>query len=150
MVLPGLASACRRPPPAYAPTSLRLPAAPEAQRSASRLRRNTMRIDFHSHAFPAEGFRLLQQYYPDVVELKEDTQGRSYAIWANTPLPAWDHAQRLMDMDQAGVDVELLSNPPLYTQVDEHSPALCRMMNDALAESCTRDPDRFKAFAHIP
>ena len=23
-----------------------------------------MRIDFHSHAFPAECFRLLQQYYP--------------------------------------------------------------------------------------
>jgi hypothetical protein len=40
-----------------------------------------MRIDFHSHAFPAECFRLLQQYYPDVVELKEDAQGRSYAIW---------------------------------------------------------------------
>src|SRR5262249_14423009 len=36
MVLPGLTSACRRPPPAYAPTSLRLPAAPEAQHSALR------------------------------------------------------------------------------------------------------------------
>jgi predicted TIM-barrel fold metal-dependent hydrolase len=36
------------------------------------------------------------------------------------------------------------------SRVDEHSPTLCRMMNDALAESCTRDPDRFKAFAHIP
>jgi len=109
-----------------------------------------MRIDFHSHAFPAECFRLLQQYYPDVVELKEDAQGRLYAIWANTPLPTWDHDQRLVDMDRAGVDIEILSNPPLYSRVDEHSPALCRMMNDALAESCTRDPDRFKAFAHIP
>src|SRR5262244_4644987 len=29
---PGRTSACRRPPPAYAPASLRLPAAPEAQR----------------------------------------------------------------------------------------------------------------------
>ncbi len=109
-----------------------------------------MRIDFHSHAFPAECFRLLQQYYPDVVELKEDAEGRMYAIWANTPLPAWDHDQRLIDIERAGVDVEILSNPPLYSRVDEHSPALCRLMNDALAESCTRDPDRFKAFAHIP
>ena len=55
-----------------------------------------MRIDFHSHAFPAECFRLLQQYYPDVVELKEDAEGRMYAIWANAPLPAWDHDQRLI------------------------------------------------------
>jgi hypothetical protein len=34
--MPRLTRACRRPPTAYAPTSLRLPAAPEARRSASK------------------------------------------------------------------------------------------------------------------
>ena len=58
-------------------------------------------------AFPAECFRLLQQYYPDVVELKDDAQGRLYAIWANTPMPTWDHDQRLVDIDRAGVDIEI-------------------------------------------
>jgi aminocarboxymuconate-semialdehyde decarboxylase len=109
-----------------------------------------MKIDFHCHAFPAECFQTLQKYYPEVVELKEDSQGRSYAIWANTRLPAWDHGQRLIDMDRAGVDIEILSNPPMYSRVDDHSPELCRLVNDALAESCKHDPDRFKAFAHLP
>ncbi len=109
-----------------------------------------MKIDFHCHAFPAECFQTLQKYYPDVVELKEDDQGKLYAIWANTRLPSWDHGQRLVDIDRAGVDIEILSNPPIYSRLDDHSPELCRMVNDALAESCKRDPDRFKAFAHIP
>jgi len=109
-----------------------------------------MKIDFHCHAFPAECFQTLKKYYPDVVELKEDDQGRLYALWANTRLPAWDHGQRLRDIDRVGVDIEILSNPPIYSRVDDHSPELCRMVNDALAESCKRDPDRFKAFAHIP
>ncbi|TMA60283.1 MAG: amidohydrolase [Deltaproteobacteria bacterium] len=109
-----------------------------------------MKIDFHCHAFPAECFQTLKRHYPDAIELKEDPQGRLYAIWANTPLPAWDHGQRLGDIDRAGVDIEILSNPPIYSRVDDHSPELCRMVNDALAESCKRDPDRFKAFAHLP
>jgi len=109
-----------------------------------------MKIDFHCHAFPAECFQALKKYYPDVVELKEDDQGRLYAIWANTRLPSWDHGQRLTDIDRAGVDIEILSNPPMYSRVDDHSPELCRMVNDALAESCRRDPERFKAFAHLP
>jgi len=109
-----------------------------------------MKIDFHCHAFPAECFQTLKKHYPEAIELKEDPQGRLYAIWANTPLPAWDHGQRLGDIDRAGVDIEILSNPPIYSRVDDHSPELCRMVNDALAESCKRDPDRFKAFAHLP
>ncbi len=109
-----------------------------------------MKIDFHCHAFPAEYFQTLKKYYPDEIELKEDPQGRLYAVWANTPLPAWDHGQRLVDIDKAGVDIEILSNPSMYIRVDEHSPELCCMVNDALAQSCKRDPGRFKAFANIP
>jgi aminocarboxymuconate-semialdehyde decarboxylase len=109
-----------------------------------------MKIDFHCHAFPAEYFQTLKKYYPDEIELKEDAQGRLYAVWANTPLPAWDHGQRLVDIDKAGVDIEILSNPSMYIRVDEHSPELCRLVNEALAQSCKRDPGRFKAFANIP
>ena len=53
-------------------------------------------------------------------------------------------------IDRAGIDVEILSNPPIYSRVDEHAPELCRLVNDALAETCRRDPKRFKAFAHLP
>jgi predicted TIM-barrel fold metal-dependent hydrolase len=108
------------------------------------------KIDFHCHAFPAEFFEAMQRSYPDVIDLKQDEQGRRFALWANTPLPVWDDAARLEDIDRAGIDVEILSTPPLYSRVDERTPELCRLVNDALAASCRRAPDRFKALAHVP
>ncbi|MBV8054534.1 MAG: amidohydrolase [Deltaproteobacteria bacterium] len=108
------------------------------------------KIDFHCHAFPAEFFETIQHIYPDAIDLKQDEHGRKFALWANTPLPLWDHDARLEDINRAGIDVEILSNPPLYSRVDERTPDLCRLVNDALAASCRRDPDRFKALAHLP
>jgi len=108
------------------------------------------KIDFHCHAFPAEFFEAMRRHYPDAIEVKQDEQGRKFALWANTPLPAWDHGARLDDIGRAGIDVEILSNPPIYSRLDEHAPELCRLVNDALAASCRRDPARFKALAHLP
>jgi predicted TIM-barrel fold metal-dependent hydrolase len=107
-------------------------------------------IDFHCHAFPAEFFEAMQHIYPDTIDLGQDENGREFALWANTPLPVWDHDERLEDIDRAGIDVEILSTPPLYSRVDERAPELCRLVNDALAESCRREPCRFKALAHMP
>jgi predicted TIM-barrel fold metal-dependent hydrolase len=108
------------------------------------------KIDFHCHAFPAEFFEAMQQTYPGAIDLRQDEHGRKFALWANTPLPIWDHEARLQDLDRAGIDVEILSNPPLYSRIDERAPELCRLVNDVLAASCRRDPDRFKALAHLP
>jgi predicted TIM-barrel fold metal-dependent hydrolase len=108
------------------------------------------KIDFHCHAFPAEFFEAMQHIYPGAIDLKQDQHGRKSALWANTPLPLWDHDARLEDIDRAGVDIEILSNPPLYSRVDDHAPELCQLVNDALAVSCRRDPERFKALAHLP
>ena len=109
-----------------------------------------MKIDFHAHAFPKEFFVKLKEYYPNDVVLREDQHGRLMAIWAGTPLPAWDHGQRVEEMTKAGVEIEILSTPSMYIRVDAHSPELCRVVNDTFAESCRRDPGRFKAFANIP
>lgn len=92
----------------------------------------------------------MQQIYPGVIEFGQDEHGRKCALWANTPLPVWDDNARLEEIDRAGIDVEILSNPPVYTRVDERAPELCRRVNDALAASCRRYPDRFKALAHLP
>jgi aminocarboxymuconate-semialdehyde decarboxylase len=108
------------------------------------------KIDFHCHAFPAEFFEEMRRHYPDAIELKQDQDGRKFAIWADTALPAWDHGARLEDIDRASIDIEILSNPPIYSRIDHRTPELCRLVNDALAASCRRDPDRFKALAHIP
>ncbi len=108
------------------------------------------KIDFHCHAFPAEFFKAMQHIYPEAIDLRQDENGRKFALWANTPLPVWDHDARLEDIDRAGIDVEILLTPPLYSRVDERAPELCRLVNDALAESCRREPSRFKALAHLP
>lgn len=94
-----------------------------------------MRIDFHAHEFPAFLTDKLNEFYPE------------------NPRPnlgGWDLNARLQEMDEAGVDVEVLSSPFVYGHVDEHSPEICRLMNDAIAESCQLEPERFKGFAHVP
>lgn len=109
-----------------------------------------MKIDFHAHSFPREYFLKLKAYYPDEVVLREDPQAGLIAFWAGTPLPVWDHGRRVDEMTKAGVEIEILSTPSMYLRVDEHSPELCRIVNDAFAIACRQSPERFKAFANIP
>ena len=109
-----------------------------------------MKIDLHCHAFPGGFFRAAKTFYPDAIELGQDEQRRLLATWAGTTLPAWDHAGRLADIDRAGIDIGILSCPPVYSRVDEHAPELCRLVNDAIAAACRRDPRRFRGFAHLP
>jgi predicted TIM-barrel fold metal-dependent hydrolase len=109
-----------------------------------------MKIDFHAHGFPREFFLKLKEYYPDQTILREDPKHGLIAVWAGTLLPVWDHGRRIDAMTQAGVQIEILSAPAVYIHVDEHSPELCRMINDTFAASCRQSPDRFKAFACVP
>jgi predicted TIM-barrel fold metal-dependent hydrolase len=109
-----------------------------------------MKIDFHAHAFPEAFLRKVHDYYPGAVVLQQDARGHLIGVSGGIPWPAWDHAQRLDDMDAGGVDIEILSTPSLYRRVDTHSPELCRLLNDLYAEACQQSPERFKAFAHLP
>ena len=109
-----------------------------------------MKIDFHSHSFPEAFFLKIKEYYPDEVVLDQDAKGRMIGFWVGTPLPAWDHEQRIEDMNKGQVEVEILSNPSMYMRVDDKSPELCRLVNDSYAEACRQSPERFKAFANIP
>jgi predicted TIM-barrel fold metal-dependent hydrolase len=109
-----------------------------------------MKIDFHCHAFSGGFFRAAKGFYPDLIEPGSDEHKRLHATWAGTTLPAWDHAGRIADIDRVGIDIGILSCPPVYSRVDEHAPELCRLVNDAVAASCRRDPQRFRGFAHLP
>src|SRR6266436_6133408 len=109
-----------------------------------------MKIDFHAHAFPEAFLRKLHEYYPGAVVLQHDAHGHLIGVSGGIPWPAWDHDQRLDDMNAGGVDVEILSTPSLYRRVDAHSPELCRLLNDLYADACQQSPERFKAFAHLP
>jgi predicted TIM-barrel fold metal-dependent hydrolase len=61
-------------------------------------------------------------------------------------------AQRLQDMDEAGIDVQVLSHaPPAVQQLDAESAVrLARAANDRLSEITKLCPTRFAAFAALP
>jgi aminocarboxymuconate-semialdehyde decarboxylase len=59
-------------------------------------------------------------------------------------------ADRLRAMDEQGIDVEALSiNPYWYTADRDVAKKVIQIQNEALAELCAAQPDRFVAFATI-
>src|ERR1051325_12025221 len=59
--------------------------------------------------------------------------------------------QRLKEMDDMAIDMEILSiNPFWYRKERDVAEAVCRINNEKLAELCGQKPDRFGAFAALP
>lgn len=58
---------------------------------------------------------------------------------------------RLASMDAQGIDVEALSINPNWYRVEDRDRAaeIIRIQNEALAEACAANPDRFVAFASV-
>lgn len=61
-------------------------------------------------------------------------------------------AERLADMDAAGIDVQVLSasSPGTHLQTPEEAIPTARDSNDLLAETVAAHPDRFAGFALLP
>jgi predicted TIM-barrel fold metal-dependent hydrolase len=59
---------------------------------------------------------------------------------------------RLKEMDESGVDVQVLSHgaPSTQRMAAETAVGIARRANDRLAEACRAHPDRFAAFAALP
>jgi len=66
--------------------------------------------------------------------------------------PMFDYAQRIVDMDKAGVDVAIVSLtcPSVYWGGEEVSTATAQMMNDDMADQQSTYPDRIRWFATLP
>ena len=59
--------------------------------------------------------------------------------------------QRLKEMDDMAIDMEILSiNPFWYRKERDVAEAVCKINNESLAELCAKTPDRFAAFASLP
>jgi predicted TIM-barrel fold metal-dependent hydrolase len=101
-----------------------------------------MRIDVHAHYWTEE-------YLDVLVDLgKEDAR-------AARGLGAGDGAEldaRLRLMDQAGIEVQVLSAAPQlpYSEVPEKAARAAKYVNDQYAELAERHRDRFRAFAALP
>jgi 2,3-dihydroxybenzoate decarboxylase len=62
------------------------------------------------------------------------------------------HGERLRDMDESGIDIQVLSHAPSILQNlnAETSVELAIGANNRLREAVTQQPDRFSAFASLP
>ncbi|MDN7178769.1 amidohydrolase [Caballeronia sp. SEWSISQ10-4 2] len=120
----------------------------------------TVRIDMHSHFFPPvtqeEAARLDDQHAP---WLALDAGGETGLIMTGNrafrPVtrPLWDPARRIEEMDQLGIDVQLMCATPVmfgYAYPAATVIDWSKRMNDRALELCSTAPDRLKVLAQVP
>ena len=66
--------------------------------------------------------------------------------------PMFDYAQRIKDMDKAGVDISIVSLtcPSVYWGGEKISTSTAQMMNDDMSDQQSNYPDRIRWFATLP
>lgn len=102
-----------------------------------------MKIDFHSHFFPASYFKALKRRGHDTLELVGIPL--NVDVWTTID-------ERIAIMQENGVDVNVLSlvGQGVYFPDDQFSLDLAQSTNDFLADICQQRPDRFYGLASVP
>jgi aminocarboxymuconate-semialdehyde decarboxylase len=121
---------------------------------------NTVRtIDVHAHVLTEDMMRRMKSEAPDIgPTLSEvDQEGGVLTVGSivQRPFPrgAWDLELRLRHMDQAEVDLQVLSVCPqtfLYDRDPSLTAALSAIQNDEIAKIVSQQPDRFLGIATLP
>ncbi|MEI8151085.1 MAG: amidohydrolase family protein [Hyphomicrobiales bacterium] len=113
-------------------------------------------IDIHTHMIPREWLDLLQRDGGDY-ELKPTRAGQMAVHLAGAPFVTlmpemFDYDLRLRAMDEAGVDMAVLSltGPNVFWGSRETGVKAARIGNAAYAESQKKYPDRIRWVASIP
>jgi aminocarboxymuconate-semialdehyde decarboxylase len=141
----------------YGPTAARKHGKPGRE-----LRPKSTTIDIHSHvAVPAAAALVKPHLDPNSIPLahfstpetrqvnqQQETDRRARITGLDGGL-----ADRLRDLDEMGIDVQLVMPPPpqLYFTVPiEVAAKAMRIINDGIAEYVARTPDRFVALGGVP
>ncbi len=117
-------------------------------------------VDCHTHILGEEAMRRLARESPKVAPVMDKRGDPACKLAINgavvqNPFPSelWDRELRLRDMDQNGVDVQVLA-PTVFTFFYEQEPALglacAALQNDEIAAEINRHPDRFLGLAGVP
>ncbi len=101
--------------------------------------KTTSTIDVHTH--------IISQTYIDALK-KAGVTGKEIGF----PMDPWDAAQRLSEMDEYGVQAQILSvsSPGLRFWKGTEAADLARVLNKELVELMKQHPSRFGAFATVP
>ena len=116
-------------------------------------------IDTHAHVLTEETAALLRKEAPkapvtinpiDAASATLEVGGVAYRPY---PRGGFDIAHRLRDMDEAGVDVQVLSATPqtyLYGQEAALGAATSAIQNDQIAKLVKENPQWFMGIATLP
>jgi aminocarboxymuconate-semialdehyde decarboxylase len=116
-------------------------------------------IDVHTHVLTEETAALLRKEAPAVpvtitpIDDAGATLDVGGTVYRPFPRGGFDLAQRLRDMDAAGVDVQVLSATPqtyLYNQEAALGVATSIIQNDQMAKHIAAHPGRFMGIATLP
>jgi aminocarboxymuconate-semialdehyde decarboxylase len=118
-------------------------------------------IDIHNHILTMDAMARLAKLSPRVAPILKDVgeeeaatmeiDGRVMQIVV--PRGIWDVDRRLRDMDQNGVDVQVLTNTTqtfYYEQEAALALECAAIQNEDIAAVVNRHPDRFIGFAALP
>lgn len=117
-----------------------------------------MKIDIHNHFYPTRFLKQLERDGSSIgMRVERDEWGRQILVQHGNRVvtitaPMNDIEQRLVDMDQIGMDMQVLtlSIPSVDIFPIEIGEKLARVINDEIGEICHQHPDRFMAFATLP
>jgi len=117
-------------------------------------------IDVHAHYLNEKVEGVRKEYGDFVPHVVRDSDGREFQSVKGrslTPIPEqYGHIsnieRRIRDMDNSGVDVQVISVPPMYMSGfdPELSISVSMAQNDGLAKTVKAYPDRFVGLATVP
>lgn len=117
-------------------------------------------IDVHTHLSVPAGVAIAKpffkpQYEPRSLYSSTETlrYNKEYRAGARQTGQFEDAEVRLTDMDNQGIDMQVLSAPPtefFYWLDEEHALKASRAQHEHFAEVVARHPDRFVAVANLP
>jgi aminocarboxymuconate-semialdehyde decarboxylase len=116
-------------------------------------------IDIHNHFFPRNWPDLAARYgTPNWPWIKHTEAGKAEIrlgdrFFRQIDSACWDPDVRLNEMDRDGVEMQVLSAPPVlfaYERPVEHALDCAQLFNDAALELCAQRKERLKSFCQVP